>query len=371
MIAQELTDGVVTLRAPRADDVDDMLAMAADPDSTRWTTLPQPYGRGDAEGRITSVAASWRDGTAYRWAIETGGRFAGSLDIHGIVRGGGDVPEIGYVLAPWARGHGTMSRAVRLATRWAFDEGQPVVHWWAHAGHLASWRVAHACGFTFHGERPLSIRYRGGLRDGWFASLQPGDDPHPRTTWWPVPVLTGTTVRLRPHTDPDLPRIVEACSDPRSQHWLVGLPRAYTETDARTFVRGRRLAESLGAGVAWAVADRTDDRLLAGVGIFDLAGRINPTAGEIGYWAHPDARGRGVVSEAVRLVVDHAFRPVGDGGLGRSRLRIGTAWTNSASRQVAERAGFTLVGRPRGEGVLGDGTVVDGADYELLASDRS
>lgn len=107
--------------------------MAADPDSTRWTTLPQPYGRGDAEGRIISVAGSWRDRTAHRWAIETGGRFAGSLDIrHGDI-GDGGVPEIGYVLAPWARGHRTMSRAVRPATRWAFDEGQPLVHWWARA----------------------------------------------------------------------------------------------------------------------------------------------------------------------------------------------------------------------------------------------
>lgn len=181
----------------------------------------------------------------------------------------------------------------------------------------------------------------------------------------------GATVRLRAHTDLDLPRIVEACSDPRSRHWLVGLPHLYTETDARTFVRGRRLAESLGSGVTWAVADRTDDRLLANVGVFDLAGKINPTGGEIGYWAHPDARGRGVVSEAVQLVVDRAFRSVADGGLCRRRLRIGAAWTNSASRQVTERAGLTLVGRPRSDGVLGDGTVGDGADDELLASDRS
>ena len=46
-----------------------------------------------------------------------------------------------------------MTRAVRLAVRWAFAEaGLPVVHWQARAGNLASWRVAHACGFAFHGE---------------------------------------------------------------------------------------------------------------------------------------------------------------------------------------------------------------------------
>lgn len=366
MPGPELTDGVVTLRAPRRADVADMIRTAADPESTRWTTIPQAYDAADAQERVASVAASWRDGTAYRWAIETGGRFAGSLDIHHR-----PVPEIGYVLAPWARGRGTMARAVRLATGWAFDRGLPVVHWWAHAGHLASWRVAHACGFTFHGERPLSIPYRGGLRDGWFASLRPGDDPRPRTTWWPVPVLEGALVRLRAHTGADVPRIVEACSDPRTRHRATGLPDPCGGRTAREFVRDLRLAESLGTAVTWAVADRDDDRLLADVGVSDLAGSIDPTGGEIGYRAHPDVRGRDVLTEAVQLVVDHALRPVADGGLGRTRLRTGVAWTDPAARAVAERAGFGLVGRRRRDGVRGDGTVDDVADYELVAGERT
>ena len=44
---------------------------------------------------------------------------------------------------------------------------------------------------------------------------------------------------------------------------------------------------------------------------------MNPTGAEIGYWAHPEARGRGVTSAAVELVVAHAFAPIADGGLGR------------------------------------------------------
>jgi [ribosomal protein S5]-alanine N-acetyltransferase len=96
---------------------------------------------------------------------------------------------------------------------------------------------------------------------------------------------------------------------------------------------------------------------------------MSPTGGEIGYWAHPDARGRGVVGEAVGLVVAHAFTPLDAGGLGRHRLQIGASRDNTASRHVAERAGFTLVGRFHQDGVVGvgaDRTIDDGVWYELL-----
>jgi RimJ/RimL family protein N-acetyltransferase len=97
---------------------------------------------------------------------------------------------------------------------------------------------------------------------------------------------------------------------------------------------------------------------------------MNPTGGEIGYWAHPDARGRGVVGEAVDLVVAHAFTPADEGGLGRNRLQIGSSRDNRASRRVAEQAGFALVGEVHQDGVVGigaDRTLDDGVWYELLA----
>jgi RimJ/RimL family protein N-acetyltransferase len=370
-----LTDGVVTLRSHTIADIDGLVAMGSDPEMARWTSVPVPYERHHAERWVHEVApAGWREGTAFGWAIEAldGGtrRFAGNIDIRT-----GPPPALGFAAAPWARAHGLVVRAVRLATRWTFDVGGlPVVHWSSIAGHLASWRVAHACGFAFHGDRRLSRPQRGALHDGWYASLRPGDEHAPRTTWWPVPVLDGERVRLRAHTEADVPRIVQACSDEQARYWLATLPHPYTEQTAREFVRSRRLGESLGQSVTWAVADRDDDCLLANVAVFRLDDVVNPTGGEIGYWAHPDARGRGIVGEAVDLVVAHAFTPVPAGGLGRHRLQIGAAWSNAASRQVAERAGFTLAARYRQDGVIGYGegrTLDDGAWYERLATDGS
>jgi ribosomal-protein-alanine N-acetyltransferase len=368
--APTLTDGVVTLRAHAPADLDGLVDLARDAETVRWTNIPQPYGPADARRWVEeSVPAGWRDGRALRWVVEEAGKFAGSVDVNL-----GPPPFVGFGLVPAARGRGVMSRALRLAARWAFEQAKlPVLHWWAEVGNLASWRVAHACGFTFEGTRRLAVRRPDRLANGWFASLIAGEEMTPRTTWWPVPELVGERVRLRPHTDADLPRIVEACSDPRSRHWLPNLPHPYTSESAGEFVLGCRLAESLGQKVTWAVADRDDDRLVANVSVFRLDDPMNPRGGEIGYWAHPDARGRGVVSEAVDLAVAHAFTPVEAGGLGRHRLQIGASRDNTASRHVAERAGFTLVGEVHQDAVVGVGaerTLDDGVWYELLISRR-
>ena len=368
-----LADGVVTLRAHTLDDVDDLIVMGNDPSTVDATTVPVPYERSHAVEWVTQVApAGHRDGTAYRWAIEAldgdTPRFAGNLDIRL-----GEPPDIGYALAPWARGKGVMTRAVRLAARWAFDAlDLPILHWSAHAGNFPSWRVAHACGFTFHGAIPKSIGQRGALRDGWFATLEPDADlTTPRTTWWPVPVLENARVRLRPLADADMPRIAEACGDERTRYWLSTLPHPYTEDHACTFLRERRLLASLGKKVSWAVVDPADDgRLLANISIFGLDDTFTHLSGEVGYWAHPEARGRGVVTAGVELAIAHAFTPVEKGGLGRRRLRLSASWGNAASRHVAERCGFTLTGHTHQDAVVGfgeDAFADDGADYELLA----
>ena len=372
-----LSDGVVTLRARRLDDVDAMTDMCRDSEFARWTTVPTPYEREDAVRFVTEMTpAGWWDQTDYGWAIEAPAdsgppRFAGNISVRTKPR-----PDIGFGLHPWARGRGVMTRAVRLATRWCFDVvGMPVVHWETHRGNLGSWRVAWACGFTFHGEVPSYSPQRGELRDAWLGMLSATDDRAPRTTWWEVPVLDNDRVRLRPHTAADMPRIVEACSDPTTRHWLSHLPDPYTIEDAHRFVQQCRLQESLGTALTWAVADRETDQLLADVGFFRLADKMCPGSAEIGFWAHPDARGQGLVGEAVRLALGHAFRPEAEGGLGRHRVQLGASWNNAASRRVAERAGFRQVGHFRLDGVVGadpdERVLEDGAWYDLLATDRA
>ncbi|MDQ3383709.1 MAG: GNAT family N-acetyltransferase, partial [Actinomycetota bacterium] len=310
----ELTDGVVTLREHHDCDVDDIVTMCRDEDFARWTSVPVPYEREHAVGFVRDIVRSgWADGSARCWAIEAPDddgtpRYAGNLAVRGT-----PVADIGFGLHPWARGRGLMRRAIGLATRSAFDEGGvAVVHWRAHVGNVASRRTAWACGFTFGGAVPRLLTERGEAVDAWTGWLLPDDEAAPRTTWLESPVLHGERVRLRPWRDEDVARIVESCSDPRTSHWLEFMPSPYTEADARAWLTRTVEQASLGRAVNWALADPATDQVLGSVGAMDISGG----EAEVGYWTHPDARGRGAMGGAVRLIVRHAFTPETNGGLG-------------------------------------------------------
>ena len=122
-----------------------------------------------------------------------------------------------------------------------------------------------------------------------------------------------------------------------------------------------------GGAMCWCVADPVDDRCLAAITIFNL-GRVSNEA-EIGYWAHPDARGRGVMTEALRLAVRHAVVPIEAGGLGLPRVGVRVATDNLASQRVAIRAGFRPIGVERRVDPLPDGSTDDLLSYDLVAEE--
>jgi ribosomal-protein-alanine N-acetyltransferase len=359
-----LDDGVVTLRAHTPADIDDMFAMAQDDAMVRWTAIPSPHHRHETEQfAFTIIPRGWNDGTHRGWAIEAvddegRSRFAGNVDIRQ-----SPIADIGFALHPWARGRGIMTRAVRLAVDWAFsDGGIEIVHWRSHVGNEASLRVAHAAGFTLHGTTPGALYERGRVLDAWTGSIRFGDPPLPRTRWAESAVLESERLRLRPFVDADLPRIVEACSDPESRHWLNGLPHPYTPAIARGYIDDCVWQAATGAKATWAIADRETDQLLGNIAIMDMLG-VNPTSGEVGYWMHPDARGRGIMTEATCMVMRHAFDAK---GLDRRRLVLYAAASNTASNAVAVAAGFTHYGTQRAAERLGNGSYDDLHGYELL-----
>jgi ribosomal-protein-serine acetyltransferase len=72
-------------------------------------------------------------------------------------------------------------------------------------------------------------------------------------------------------------------------------------------------------------------------------------SGELGYWVDRKAEGKGLVSRACAAMLDHAF-----GELGLRRVEIRLAASNSRSRAVPERLGFTLEGTARQAEPVGD-----------------
>jgi RimJ/RimL family protein N-acetyltransferase len=371
MRAPTLTDhehpDAITLRPHRAEDVDAVLAMCSDPAVQRWTTVPVPYERAHAERFVGERPSRWADDTGWELVVEAADdqgrpRFAGQVGLRPNRCGGAD---LGFALAPWARGRGVMSRAVRLLLAWGFAGGLQVVHWQAHVGNWSSRRIAWACGFAVEGSVRGLLAQRGELRDAWVGSLVRGEPMAPRSSWLEPVELLGAGVRLRRWRADDVPRVAQACADERTQQWLPQLPSPYSLADAQWYLRSREDEHATGAGVYWCVADPDDDRCLGSLGLMHLAAG-DP---EIGYWAHPDARGAGVMTEATRLAVRHALLPVDVGGLGRERVVVRAAAGNAASNRVALAAGMGRYGLARRAERLRDGTVDDFVLYEALADE--
>jgi RimJ/RimL family protein N-acetyltransferase len=364
-----LTDGTVTLRAHTTADIGPAYETCQDPEMQRWTTIPVPYLQEHAVAYLTEqIPAGWADESSYAWAIEYDGRYAGTVDLRD--RQGG-VGEIGFAVSPWARGNGVMTRAVKLAVRYAFDNaGWHRVIWRAYVGNWGSRRVAWKAGFRSLVTMPEEGLQRGVRRDEWVASVTRDDELEPQGRWWDIPVVEGNGVRLRPLEAKDAERVMAACNDERTKLWLAGLPSPYGLDDAHTFIEGRLGWAADGDGVSWAIADPETDELLGNVSAFDLRNRIDPTIAEIGYWSHPDARGRGVMSAAVGLAIKHAFTPLDDGGLGRRRLVLYAAAPNTASAHVAEVNGFTRTGLARAASPRRDGSYEDLISFDLLATEH-
>jgi RimJ/RimL family protein N-acetyltransferase len=361
-----LSDGVVVLRPPVPDDVEDMVGWCRDDEVGRWTAnVPVPYERHHAEEYVVRAQKGRETGTAYSFVIETAGRPVGQLSLR---PEGSGAADIGFLLAPPARGKGLMSRSLRLLLTWAFDDlGLEVVHWRAIVGNWESRRVAWACGFQVEGRVRGLVDQRGTRKDGWIGSLRAGDAMRPATPWLEVPRLQTGPLVLRPNDVRDVVRIVEACRDPETQRWLPDLPRPYTFEDAVAYLESLPEANATGEGVYWAVADPDDDRLLAQIGLMGM--RPGRRSAEIGYWSHPDARRSGVMTTAVRLVARHALLSTEDGGLGLSRVQLRVARGNEASARVAEKAGFTASGVDRQAERLRDGSVRDFLRYDLLVDE--
>jgi RimJ/RimL family protein N-acetyltransferase/nitrite reductase/ring-hydroxylating ferredoxin subunit len=146
-----LTDGVVALRPFRADDAPAITAACQDPDTQRWIPLiPVPYTEADARRYVLMTLQAWHDGGSAEFAIVEPGsdRLIGSIGVHL-----GPNPRrhaIGYWVAPEARGHGYATRAVRLATRWGFEQLHiERLALWTLPGNVASQVVAERAGFRF------------------------------------------------------------------------------------------------------------------------------------------------------------------------------------------------------------------------------
>lgn len=169
----DLEAGDLILRRHRLDDLDDMVLACRDEQTWTWTTVPQPYEPEHAEAYINRAVGTAVDSET-RWAIEVDGRFSGNI---GVILDGEGRADVGYFVAPWARGRGIGSLALWLVCDWAFRDGDcEVVTWNALVGNVPSRRMVEKVGFQVHRDvSRKAVVQRGERVDAWTGELLPED----------------------------------------------------------------------------------------------------------------------------------------------------------------------------------------------------
>src|SRR5207342_534355 len=97
-------------------------AMLTDRDVKRFTRLPVPTPRGFPRTWLERYEQGRRDGTSEAFAIvDDAGEFLGCAMSFGI-EPDARTAELGYLVAPGARGRGVGTQALRLLTEWGFSD---------------------------------------------------------------------------------------------------------------------------------------------------------------------------------------------------------------------------------------------------------
>jgi RimJ/RimL family protein N-acetyltransferase len=176
---------------------------------------------------------------------------------------------------------------------------------------------------------------------------------------FPVEGVSDGEIRLRLLTEADLPALVEIVSDPEIPRW-TRIPDAYGDSDAREWYEVQGRGRDEGRILNLMIVDG-GDRLLGACGIVE----VDWTEGraELGYWLAREARGRGVMTRAIPLLVSWIFE-----SLPIERVQLGIEPANAASRALAERTGFTFEGVLR-SWFVNKGKRRDVAMYSLLRTD--
>jgi RimJ/RimL family protein N-acetyltransferase/8-oxo-dGTP pyrophosphatase MutT (NUDIX family) len=169
-----LTDGVVTLRRWRAEDVDQAVA-GHDEVIAHWFGWPAD---GVTAERQHDAIADWHhayddDRSTVAFAIEADGRLVGCCDVRRKERG---VGELSWALFKGHRGRGYASRSVRMLADYALTE--------AGQGGLGYWRVE--AKVEPDNQDSMRVATRSGLRREGVRRVEPGNGDRAETSAYVV-----------------------------------------------------------------------------------------------------------------------------------------------------------------------------------------
>jgi RimJ/RimL family protein N-acetyltransferase len=138
-------------------------SMLGDPEVVRFTRIPLPAPPGFAEAWLARYEEARREGTREAFAIVDDGEFLG-VALAAAIEHEARQCELGYMVAPAARGRGVATEALRLLTEWAFGLGMLRAELHISVDNVASKRVAERNRYRLDGVL-RSLWFKGDLRE--------------------------------------------------------------------------------------------------------------------------------------------------------------------------------------------------------------
>jgi RimJ/RimL family protein N-acetyltransferase len=153
-------------------DIPWVFEVSQDPLLQQFVQVPSPYLLEHARFFVETLAIErMASGERAEFVVEdavTGER----LGRVGLGLNANAAAEVGYWVAPAARGRGVAPEAVRALSHWAFTtKDLGLIEWRAEVGNEASRRVAQKAGFRMEGQLRKRLVHRGERVDAWIGSL--------------------------------------------------------------------------------------------------------------------------------------------------------------------------------------------------------
>lgn len=173
----------------------------------------------------------------------------------------------------------------------------------------------------------------------------------------PFPILETARLRLRQISATDVEEVYAMRSNPETMRYIPR-PIAKKREDALAHIALLESCVNDNTAINWGITFEGEDKVIGIIGLLRMQPENFRT--EIGYILTPAQHGKGIMAEAVKVVIDYAFEV-----LKFHSLEAVIDPANTASENLLKRTGFVKEAHFK-ENFFYDGAFLDTVIYSLL-----